>query len=60
MDGSRDVLEPSAHLEREGETGRQLRYALTYRLDAKDEVVVGTGDDAQEAVVRRRASGRGR
>jgi hypothetical protein len=51
MDGSPDVLEPRPHLKREGEAGRQLRYALTYRLDAEHDVVVGTGDEAQKAVV---------
>src|SRR5262245_45122191 len=51
MDGSRDVLESRPHLKRKGENGRQLRYALTYRLNAEDDVVVGTGDKAQEASV---------
>ena len=44
-----NVLEPRAHFEGQAEFRRQLRNSGPHRLDAKHEVIVGPGDDADEA-----------
>src|SRR3954468_320039 len=51
MDGAGDVLQPGTHLQRQPEAGREFGDAVTDRLNAQHEVVVGPGDDADEALL---------
>src|SRR5688500_16634548 len=45
-----DVLKPRAHLERQTEPGRQFRNAGSNTLDAEQQMIVGSGDDADKAI----------
>jgi len=44
-----DVLETRAHLQRQAKGGRQFRNAGSHSLNAKQKMIVGPGDNADEA-----------
>src|SRR4051812_3282098 len=57
VDRAGDVLQPSAHFEREAKSGRKFRNTRAHRMDAEYEMVVGAGGDAHKAVLRPQSHG---
>src|SRR3989338_348402 len=51
VDRAGDVLQSRPHLDRQREARRKLGYAGADRLDAEYEMIVGAGDDADEAIL---------
>lgn len=51
VDRTRDILQARAHFQRQGESRGKLGNPVSHRLDAQNEMIVGAGDDPDEAVV---------
>ena len=51
MDSRGDILEPSAHLKRQAERGRQFRDAGAHGVKAEEEMIIGPRHNADKATL---------